>query len=221
MDALHAQTGHARYLVEDHRAHYLLSGRDSQSTLVRQLRRLPWSQVPVPDQSRDRAGREEVREAKVVTVKDVTFCEEPSQVRRHHTPAVMSALRNLARAALHRAVWVNIGSGRRAHTQPAAVLAPTESRDQRRERVSSRGPDHGPADQGLCAGGLAFVVAGEASSHGDPAEGPLDRPAFGLDVEAALTGLFADDVHCTPQGVGGPLDWARRPAKPWSAQTAL
>ncbi|WP_267129451.1 hypothetical protein [Streptomyces alkaliterrae] len=35
----------------------------------------------------------------------------------------MSALRDLARAALHRAGWTNIASGRRAHTQPETVLA--------------------------------------------------------------------------------------------------
>lgn len=55
--------------------------------------------------------------------KDVTFAEDASQVRRHHTPVVMSALRDLARATLHQSGWVNIASGRRAHTQPAAVLA--------------------------------------------------------------------------------------------------
>lgn len=60
VDALHAQTGHARYLVEDRRAHYLLSVKDNQHTLARQLTGLPWSQVPVLDRSRDRGhGREE------------------------------------------------------------------------------------------------------------------------------------------------------------------
>lgn len=57
-------------------------------------------------------------------------------------------------------------------------------------------------------GGFAFVVAGEASARGDPGEGPLDRPPLGLDLEAALSGLFADDVHLAAQGVGGPLDEA-------------
>lgn len=54
--------------------------------------------------------------------KDVTFAEDASRVRRHRTPAVMSALRDLARGALHRAGWANIASGRRAHTQPEAIL---------------------------------------------------------------------------------------------------
>ncbi|MCX4506617.1 hypothetical protein OOK53_29470 [Streptomyces anulatus] len=34
----------------------------------------------------------------------------------------MSALRDLARATLHRSGWANIASGRRAHTHPAATL---------------------------------------------------------------------------------------------------
>ncbi|MFF8917801.1 ISAs1 family transposase, partial [Streptomyces sp. NPDC015032] len=55
--------------------------------------------------------------------KDVTFAEDASQIRRHRAPAVMSALRDLARATLHRSGWANIASGRRAHTHPSATLA--------------------------------------------------------------------------------------------------
>jgi hypothetical protein len=54
--------------------------------------------------------------------KDVVFGEDLSQVRRHRTPVVVSVFRDLARAALHRACWANIASGRRAHTRPEAVL---------------------------------------------------------------------------------------------------
>ncbi|MFE2710121.1 ISAs1 family transposase [Streptomyces mirabilis] len=187
VDALHAQTAHARYLVEQRAAHYLLSVKHNQPTLARQLAKLPWLDIPVQDRSRDRGhGREEVREVKVASVddllfphakqvvrihrkrrrlgmkkwrtetlyavtdlaahqaepaeiaawarghwmiestvhwsKDVVFGEDLSQVRRHHTPAVMSVFRDLARAGLHRAGWTNIASGRRAHTRPEAVL---------------------------------------------------------------------------------------------------
>lgn len=187
VDALHAQKDHARYLVEQRDAHYLLSVKNNQPTLADQLRTLPWKEVPVLDRSRTRGhGREEVREVKVVTVdgllfpharqvvrihrkrrrigarkwqtetvyavtdlaahqadaaeiaawarghwiientvhwnKDVTFAEDASQVRRHHAPAVMTTLRDLARATLHRAGWTNIASGRRAHTQPETAL---------------------------------------------------------------------------------------------------
>ncbi|MGY4907819.1 ISAs1 family transposase [Streptomyces sp. 900116325] len=187
VDALHAQKDHARYLVEDRNAHYLLSVKANQPTLARQLRTLPWKDVPVQHRSRDRGhGREEIREVKVCSVdgllfphaaqvvrihrkrrpigtkkwqtetayavtdlpahqatpaelaawarghwiiettvhwtKDVTFAEDASQVRRHRTPAVMSAIRDLARATLHRAGWTNTASGRRAHTHPDTVL---------------------------------------------------------------------------------------------------
>jgi predicted transposase YbfD/YdcC len=187
VDALHAQKDHARYLVEDRKAHYLLSVKNNQPTLARQLKKLPWAKAPVLDRSRNRGhGREEVREVKVLSVdgllfphahqvvrihrkrrrtgarkwtaetvyavtdlpahqasaaeiaawarghwiientvhwtKDVTFAEDASQVRRHHTPAVMSVLRDLARAALHRNGWTNTASGRRAHTHPEAAL---------------------------------------------------------------------------------------------------
>ncbi|MFI2008692.1 transposase [Streptomyces jumonjinensis] len=54
--------------------------------------------------------------------KDVTFAEDASQIRHHHTPAVVSVLRNLARATLHRSGWANIASGRRAHTHPTTAL---------------------------------------------------------------------------------------------------
>ncbi|WP_189303955.1 hypothetical protein [Streptomyces albospinus] len=43
-----------------------------------------------------------ITENTVHWTKDVTFSEDASQVRRHHTPAVMGALRDLARATLHR-----------------------------------------------------------------------------------------------------------------------
>ncbi|MFE2519046.1 ISAs1 family transposase [Streptomyces mirabilis] len=187
VDATHAQKKHARYLVEQGGAHYLLSVKNNQPTLARQLRNLPWSKTPVLHRSHGRGhGREEKREVQVVTVDrllvpharqvvrirrkrrrlgakkwstetvyavtdlaahqaaateiaawarghwiientvhwtmDVTFAKDASQVRRHRTPAVMSSLRDLTRATLHRAGWANIASGRRAHTQFETVL---------------------------------------------------------------------------------------------------
>ncbi|MCA1224246.1 transposase family protein, partial [Streptomyces sp. 8L] len=60
VDAIHAQKEHARYLVEDRHAHYLLSVKNNQPTLASQLRKLPWGKAPVLDRSRDRGhGREE------------------------------------------------------------------------------------------------------------------------------------------------------------------
>lgn len=177
VDALHAQKEHARYLVEQRGAHCLLSVKNNQHTLARQLRNLPWSKTPVLHRSRGRGhGREEKREVQVVTVDrllvpharqvvrirrrrrrlgakkwstetvyavteiaawargrriientvhwtmDVTFAKDASQVRRHHTPAAMSSLRDRTRATLHRAGWANIAGGRRAHTQFETIL---------------------------------------------------------------------------------------------------
>ncbi len=64
VDALHAQEGHARYLVEDRRAHYLVSVKNNQPTLARQLRTLPWAKVPVLDHREEEtaAGCEELSE---------------------------------------------------------------------------------------------------------------------------------------------------------------
>ncbi len=74
MDALHAQRGHAVYLVEQRNAHYLLTIKDNQPTLAAQLRALPWKHVPVLHRSHGRGhGREEQRLVQVVTVKGLLF----------------------------------------------------------------------------------------------------------------------------------------------------
>ncbi|WP_394365762.1 hypothetical protein [Streptomyces sasae] len=61
-------------------------------------------------------------ENKIYWVKGVTFAEDAGRVRRHRTPAVLSSLRDLARATLHRADWAGIASARRAHTRSEDVL---------------------------------------------------------------------------------------------------
>ena len=67
-DALHTQRGHVRYLRE-RGAHYLLTVKANQPTLLRQLRQLPWPQVPVADRTHDKAhGRVELRTVKLTTV---------------------------------------------------------------------------------------------------------------------------------------------------------
>ncbi|MFH8470839.1 hypothetical protein [Streptomyces sp. NPDC017991] len=63
-----------------------------------------------------------ISENKIHWGKDVTFAKDTSQVRRHRTPAVMSSLRDLAQATLHRAGWANVASARRAHTRPEDIL---------------------------------------------------------------------------------------------------
>ena len=67
-DAMHAQRGHAAYL-HGRGAHYLLTVKGNQPGLHRQLRALPWKDVPAGHTQAGRAhGRAEKRILKVVTV---------------------------------------------------------------------------------------------------------------------------------------------------------
>ena len=67
-DALHCQKEHAKYLVEQRGAHYLLTVKGNQPTLRKQLAGLPWANVPITHTQHDRShGRVEKRTLKVVT----------------------------------------------------------------------------------------------------------------------------------------------------------
>ncbi|WP_332309712.1 ISAs1 family transposase [Catenuloplanes japonicus] len=68
-DALHTQTGHADEVTARH-AHLLVQVKGNQPTLFKQLKQLPWAQIPVGDRTRDRGhGRRETRTLKAVTVR--------------------------------------------------------------------------------------------------------------------------------------------------------
>ncbi|WP_222618046.1 ISAs1 family transposase [Nakamurella sp. PAMC28650] len=68
-DAMHCQKIHAKYLVEQRGAHYLLTVKGNQPTLRRRLAQLPWNDVDVTDTQKDRGhGRIEKRTLKVVTI---------------------------------------------------------------------------------------------------------------------------------------------------------
>ena len=67
-DALHTQTGHATE-VAARQAELMVQVKGNQPTLFKQLKRLPWAQIPVGDRIRDRGhGRRETRTVKAVTV---------------------------------------------------------------------------------------------------------------------------------------------------------
>ncbi|WP_409473961.1 ISAs1 family transposase [Streptomyces sp. HC307] len=67
-DALHTQTGHAEQITAQG-AHYILVVKGNQKKLRRQLRHLPWREVPLQHRTRDqRHGRREIRRLKVCTV---------------------------------------------------------------------------------------------------------------------------------------------------------
>ncbi|WP_433532717.1 ISAs1 family transposase [Micromonospora sp. CA-263727] len=75
-DALHTQTGHADE-VTARRAHLLVQVKANQPTLFKQLKRLPWAQIPVGDRTRDRGhGRRETR----------TVNRHRRHPRRHRVP---------------------------------------------------------------------------------------------------------------------------------------
>jgi len=73
-DAMHTQREHADWLVTQKHAAYLLIVKGNQPTLHQQLKILPWGEVPVADETRDRGhGRVETRRLQVTTVADLDF----------------------------------------------------------------------------------------------------------------------------------------------------
>jgi len=67
-DALHTQREHARWLVDTKRAAYLFTVKYNQPGLYRQLKNLPWSKVPVQDETSERGhGRYDIRRLQAVT----------------------------------------------------------------------------------------------------------------------------------------------------------
>ncbi|MCY0940952.1 ISAs1 family transposase [Streptomyces antarcticus] len=77
-DALHAQRAHARFLVEEKKAHYLLVVKANQPELHRRLRSLPWKDVIARRYDREVGhGRRETRVTRALTIN-----ETPCRVRR-------------------------------------------------------------------------------------------------------------------------------------------
>jgi predicted transposase YbfD/YdcC len=74
-DAMHTQHAHARFLVEEKNADYLLVVKDHQPTLFSQLNTLPWAEVPLAHIECDRGhGRTEHRTIQVLPAPDtITF----------------------------------------------------------------------------------------------------------------------------------------------------
>ena len=68
-DALHAQRAHAEYLAGQRGAHYLITVKRNQPGLHAQLAGLPWRQVPVAHDAREKGhGRAERRTVKITAV---------------------------------------------------------------------------------------------------------------------------------------------------------
>ncbi|GAA3053173.1 ISAs1 family transposase [Streptomyces glomeratus] len=73
-DALLTQTGHARFLVEEKKAHYIAVLKANRPSLHALVKDLPWKEVPLMDRTRTAAhGRDEIRRLKAVTVPGLPF----------------------------------------------------------------------------------------------------------------------------------------------------
>lgn len=71
-DALHTQRAHARFLVEEKKAHYLLVVKANQPELHCRLRSLPWKDVTARRYDREIGhGRRETRAVRALTVTDL------------------------------------------------------------------------------------------------------------------------------------------------------
>ncbi|MGH8919353.1 MAG: ISAs1 family transposase [Actinomycetes bacterium] len=89
-DALHTQRGHARFLVEQKQAHYLLVVKANQPTLFAQLRALPWKAVTARRYDREAGhGRKETRATRCLTVTglglDFPHAVQAARILRHRT----------------------------------------------------------------------------------------------------------------------------------------
>jgi predicted transposase YbfD/YdcC len=87
-DALHAQRGHARFLVEDKEADYALCVKKNQASLYERLHMLPWKEVTAKFYDRTEGhGRRETRVVQVLTVDhfDFPYAAQVARVIRHRT----------------------------------------------------------------------------------------------------------------------------------------
>ncbi|MFF9015069.1 ISAs1 family transposase [Streptomyces sp. NPDC014870] len=87
-DALHTQREHADYLVTGRSAHYIVIVKGNQKKLRRQLKSLPWQQIPLQGRTREVAhGRGEIRRIKVATVNSPLFphARQAIQLKRRRT----------------------------------------------------------------------------------------------------------------------------------------
>jgi predicted transposase YbfD/YdcC len=111
-DALHTQREHAEWLVTQKHAAYLLIVKANQPALHHQLATLPWREVPVVDETRDRGHqRVEVRRLQVTTVAGLDFPHATQALRitrrvrslrsRRWRTVTVHAVTNLTAAQAH------------------------------------------------------------------------------------------------------------------------
>ncbi|MEI5519847.1 ISAs1 family transposase [Streptomyces brasiliscabiei] len=86
-DAVHTQREHADYLL-GRGAHYIVIAKGNQRKLRRQLKSLPWKDIPLQDRARGSGhGRSEIRRIKATTVNSLLFpgARQAVQIKRRHT----------------------------------------------------------------------------------------------------------------------------------------
>ncbi|MEU6655125.1 ISAs1 family transposase [Streptomyces sp. NPDC046900] len=86
-DAMHTQREHADYLI-GRGAHYIVIAKGNQKKLRRQLKSLPWNDIPLQGRTRGIGhGRSETRRIKVATVNSLLFpgARQAVQIKRRRT----------------------------------------------------------------------------------------------------------------------------------------
>ncbi|MGW3982918.1 ISAs1 family transposase [Streptomyces mirabilis] len=86
-DAMHTQREHADYLL-DRGAHYIVIVKGNQKKLRRQLKSLPWKDIPLQGRARGTGhGRSEIRRIKAATVNSLLFpgARQAVQIKRRRT----------------------------------------------------------------------------------------------------------------------------------------
>ncbi|MFD1313837.1 transposase, partial [Streptomyces kaempferi] len=86
-DAMHTQREHADYLL-GREAHYIVIVKGNQKKLRKQLKSLPWTEIPLQGRVRGNGhGRSEIRRIKVATVNGLLFpgARQAVQIKRRRT----------------------------------------------------------------------------------------------------------------------------------------
>ncbi|MDX2908585.1 ISAs1 family transposase [Streptomyces griseiscabiei] len=86
-DAMHTQREHANYLL-GRSAHYIVIVKGNQKKLRRQLKSLPWKDIPLQGRARSSGhGRSEIRRIKAATVNSLLFpgARQAVQIKRRRT----------------------------------------------------------------------------------------------------------------------------------------
>ena len=114
-DALHTQRAHARFLVEEKHAHYLLVIKANQPGLHRQVRSLPWKEVTARRYDRESGhGRKETRVTRTLTVTDLGLdfphAVQAVRILRHRNSSSSSSKAGASSLASAYWYWSRVGA---------------------------------------------------------------------------------------------------------------